>query len=185
MSRRAHAVSLLLLLLCAIGCSAPAQNERREVASRRKAGGVSVVYLVRHAEKARVRDGDDDPPLSAKGRARARALEERLASVGLAAIYVTQYQRTGETAAPLASRLGLTPQELPATDSTRLVQILRERHRGAQVLVVGHSNTIPEILAVLGVGTSVSIEDQQYGDLFVVTLRDGEAACLSIEHVGE
>ena len=64
------------------------------------------VILVRHAEKV---DESEDPLLSAAGKARARALARSLRTAGVKAVYVTQYKRTGLTAAPLAAAAGLKP----------------------------------------------------------------------------
>ncbi len=54
-------------------------------------------------------DGHGDPPLSELGRAQAELVCDRLAGAGVDAIYVTTLQRTVQTAAPLAERLGVTP----------------------------------------------------------------------------
>jgi probable phosphoglycerate mutase len=53
--------------------------------------------------------GHGDPPLSELGRAQALRVCDRLAGVGIDAIYVTTLCRTAQTAVPLAERLGLTP----------------------------------------------------------------------------
>jgi probable phosphoglycerate mutase len=91
--------------------------------------GSTELLLVRHGESAPYRqgepfelvDGHGDPPLAPQGRAQALAVADRLVGEHLHAIYVTTLQRTHETAAPLASRLGLTPVVEPE---------LREVHLG-------------------------------------------------------
>jgi probable phosphoglycerate mutase len=79
--------------------------------------GATEVFLVRHGESAAVVpgvaiaqvDGHDDPALAADGLEQAERVAERLADQQIDAIYVTPLQRTQQTAAPLAARLGLTP----------------------------------------------------------------------------
>src|SRR5262245_7501052 len=79
----------------------------------------TVVLVVRHAEKAS--PTAPDPSLSTAGRARARALAHVAGAASVDAIYVTQFKRTKETAAPLASELRLVPIEHPAADTAGLV----------------------------------------------------------------
>lgn len=88
------------------------------VASAQKA-----VFVVRHAEKA---DESDDPVLSPSGRVRAQALARHLATAGIKAIYVTQYQRTVLTAAPLSSAIALTPIAIHSDATQELVDRMRK-----------------------------------------------------------
>ena len=142
---------------------------------------LTTVYLVRHAEKA-ADPGDGDPPLTEAGQARARALALTLADVPLAAVYTTDLKRTRETLAPLAAAQGLEPRVLPAADTARLVEALAATSAGARVLVVGHSNTLPEVLAALGVD-GVDVQHGDYDDLFVLVLG-GAAPELARLHYG-
>lgn len=83
--------------------------------------GATTILLVRHGESApahpdrpfTTRDGHGDPPLDPNGERQAELLAERLQDEPITAIYVTTLQRTHQTAAPLAKRLGLTPVEEP------------------------------------------------------------------------
>ena len=91
-------------------------KEYRQHRFRRPAGACELL-LVRHGESAPTRDdvrhpvvdGHSDPPLDPVGVAQAQRVAERLVASGerIAAIYVTTLQRTAQTAAPLASRLGI------------------------------------------------------------------------------
>jgi broad specificity phosphatase PhoE len=107
-----------------------------------------------------------DPDLSDAGRARAASLAEMLKDARITQIFVTEFKRTQQTAVPLAKRLGLEP----AVVSSKEPAALAERLRGASgnVLVVGHSNTVPQILEALGV-EGVAIADSEYDNLFLVT----------------
>ena len=136
------------------------------------AAAQQAIFIVRHAEKV---DQSKDPHLSEAGQARAMALAALLAQSGAAAIYATEYQRTTETAKPLADRLGLPIQHVPATDTARLVEQLKARHAQDTVVVVGHSNTVPEILRLYGASIS-PIADDDFGNVFVVVPRPGGRA---------
>ena len=50
-------------------------------------------------------------------------------------------------------------------------------------LIVGHSNTVPEILKKLGVSEPVHIDDEQFGDLFVVVRGDpGDVTLVKLKY---
>jgi broad specificity phosphatase PhoE len=131
----------------------------------------STVFIVRHAEKA---DNSKDAELSEAGRARAEALANMLTDSKISAIYTTEFKRTQQTAAPLAKALGLTVTSLPAEDQAALVAKLRTST--ANSLVIGHGNTIPDIIKALGISEPINISDGDYDNLFVVLL--GEKPCL-------
>lgn len=123
------------------------------------------VIVVRHAEKGAA---GDNPSLSPEGEARATRLAEMLAAAQVEAIYASQYRRTAETALPLAERLSLPLQVYDASDSGQLVERLLEQHADATVLVVGHSNTVPEIVRRLSGREVGEMGEERYGDVFVV-----------------
>jgi broad specificity phosphatase PhoE len=122
------------------------------------AAALDTFYLVRHAEKA---SWPSDPdlavfqPLSPEGVARAAALADRLKNAGIAAVYTSRTTRTIETAVPLVQASGIP---ITADDATTkpdqmaaFLFRLREKHASDKaVLIVGHSNTIPALLAKLG-----------------------------------
>jgi phosphohistidine phosphatase SixA len=139
------------------------------------ASAQQAVIVVRHAEKA---DASPDAALSAKGRARARALAELLRQAGVTHIITSEFQRTRETAAPLASALGLTSEQVPARDLAALVARLRTFEPAAVVLVVGHSNTIPPMLTVLGWPNTLDLREGDYDDVFVLAPHPGQRASM-------
>lgn len=133
------------------------------------------IFLVRHAERADAgappeQRAGADPSLSDIGHKRAAALAAVLRDARIAAIFVTELKRTFETAAPLAKILGITPAVVPARDTATLVERLKQQ-RG-NVLVVGHSDTVPEIAKALGVQAPIVIEDGEFDNLLVVTLGE-------------
>jgi broad specificity phosphatase PhoE len=159
---RSPAIPKCLLAAVALGCVAalPAAAE-------------PTIFLVRHAERADLAPGGRpmmgaDPDLSEAGRRRAAALATMLRDANITAIYVTEYKRTGQTAAPLAELLRLPVTTIGSEDTAALVDALGQRT--GNVLVVGHSNTLPVIVRGLGIASPVRIGDDEYDYLFVVTM---------------
>jgi 2,3-bisphosphoglycerate-dependent phosphoglycerate mutase len=126
-----------------------------------------IIFVVRHAEKAA--DGND-PDLSAAGQQRAEELARILKDAEIAAIFTTEFKRTQETAAPTAKELHISPTVIPANQIPTLVEKLRSLKGNG--LVVGHGNTIPDLLKALGVETRVKIPENDYTDLFVITMAN-------------
>jgi broad specificity phosphatase PhoE len=127
-----------------------------------------IVVIVRHAEKAS-NDGND-PDLSSAGRARADELARILKDSGITAIFTSEFKRTQETAAPTATSSHVTPTVVAAKDTTALVGKLHQLTGNA--LVVGHGDTIPNIVKALGINSSIAIPDEDYSELLIVTLGD-------------
>jgi phosphohistidine phosphatase SixA len=132
--------------------------------------GSTVVYLVRHAEKA---DDSRDPPLSPAGVARAERLARMLTDAGITHIWSTDFQRTRATAGPIAARRTLT---LQIYDGGKLAELAeRLRTTPGRHLVVGHSNTTPAVVRLLGADPGTPIADTEYDRFYVVTLTPGSA----------
>jgi broad specificity phosphatase PhoE len=140
------------------------------------ASAEQVIFLVRHAERAATPAGQppaashgmlgEDPPLSPEGEQRAARLAAMLASSGVKQIVTTEYKRTRQTAAPLAQKLKITPLLAAAKDPDPIVAKIKSTP--GNVLIVGHSNTVPDLLKKLGVAETVTIGDNDYDNLFVV-----------------
>src|SRR6266849_2763973 len=127
-----------------------------------------VVLVVRHGEKAK--GGGNDPELSPAGHERANALARILKDSQITAVFVTEFKRTQETAAPTAKETHITPTIVPSTDIAGLAVKLRAVNGNA--LVVGHSNTIPDLIKALGIAIPINIPDGDYTEIFVVSLSD-------------
>lgn len=142
----------------------------------------TTVLLVRHAE----RPPGADPDLNDMGRARAESLSTLLANYGVDAIIHTQYRRTQQTAAPLARRTGLTPIIVPATgteaDHARAVIRQLDALPGRTVLYVGHSNTVPVILAQMGIAPARTIADNEYDSVFLVRRIGGRSEVVRLRY---
>lgn len=127
------------------------------------------VFVVRHAERAdagMMTAAGADPDLSDAGRARAESLASVLKDARIARIYVSQFKRARQTAEPLAASAGIIPTTVAADDIAALVGQVNAGK--GHTLIVGHSNTIPQILKALGVAEQVTIGDAEHDHLFVV-----------------
>ena len=140
---------------------------------------VTTVFLVRHAEKATT--PPEDPPLTEAGNSRAQQLARLLEQAGIKAIYTSQFLRTKQTVEPLAKSLGITPTLIPikmnpsnpreiSQQSIKDITEKIQERAGEAALVVGHSNTVPEVIKMLGVSEPVSIDEREFGNLFIVTV---------------
>ena len=132
------------------------------------ANAAPVVFIVRHAEKTST--GGKDPDLSVEGQKRADALAHILKDSQITSVFVTEFKRTQETAAPTARAAQVTPTVVPANNVGALVEKLRALNGNA--LVVGHGNTIPVLLKALGIATPVSIPEDDYTEIFAVSVGD-------------
>ncbi|MEP6546462.1 MAG: phosphoglycerate mutase family protein [Gammaproteobacteria bacterium] len=147
----------------------------------------TTVIVVRHAEKD-LSVSATDPPLSAAGQARAVLLAQmfgdakRLGHVD--AIYVSTALRNKQTAAPLAERLGIVSTVISADDPKGLARRALREHSGGRVLIVGHSDTVPEIVATLSDNSAIpEIGDEEYGTMYIVTVpRIGNANLLRLHY---
>ncbi len=129
-----------------------------------------VVFFVRHAERAAISGRvPSDTGLSEAGQARAQSLAQALKDAHIAAIYTSEYKRTRETAAPLAQLSEVRPEIVPADDLRSLLAKIRASP--GNVLVVGHSNSLPQIINALGVKSRVSVTESDYDNLFLVVLE--------------
>jgi broad specificity phosphatase PhoE len=136
------------------------------------------VILTRHAERAQ--SADDDPPLSVEGKRRAQLLASLLGTASVSAIYATESRRTQETAQPLADLMHLVVQRIDADQTSVLVDAIR-KHQNGVVVAVGHSNTVPNIIAALG-GPPVQIGEAEFDNLFVVSIAGGDVNVVRLRY---
>jgi broad specificity phosphatase PhoE len=139
-----------------------------------------VIFLVRHAERAATSGRvPSDTGLSRVGETRAQHLAEELKDANITAIYTTEYKRTKETAMPLTRLAGIRPEVVAADDLRALTSKLKQA--SGNVLVVGHSNTLPQIINALGVGTRVAVSESDYDNLFVI-VHEPEARLIHLHY---
>jgi phosphohistidine phosphatase SixA len=132
----------------------------------------TIIFMVRHAEKAAT--PANDPPLTTAGMARAGALAEALSNAGVSAIISTPYARTKTTAAPLAAKLGVEVTTIPMSGTpaahAQAVAEAVKKLAGKAILIVGHSNTINVIAAALGGPKLPDLCDGDYDQLYTLEL---------------
>ncbi len=166
-SRRVGARGSLVWLLMAVVLAWPSFSFAQQL-----------VFVVRHAERADAgvpavqMTASPDPPLSDVGRARADRLASMLSAAGITAIYTTEFIRTQQTAAPLAAALRVTPATMSSKDTAAMVARVKTEHPRDVVLIVGHSNTVPDLVKAFG-GSSVTVGDSEYDKLFVIVPATG------------
>ncbi|NNE26951.1 MAG: histidine phosphatase family protein [Saprospiraceae bacterium] len=128
----------------------------------------TVVFLVRHAEKTSEKQ---DPGLTTDGKMRAMELARLLRSSGIEYVHSSDYIRTKETANPAAAILGLNTELYNPRDLEALAMNMKVK--GGKHLVVGHSNTTPSLVAILGGDPHTPInEAAEYDRLYIVTIND-------------
>lgn len=159
--------SRLLLLLMLVASPLAAQLPR-------------TIVLVRHAERAE--DGTNDPGLSPAGEARAQALADALRDARVSAIITSQYRRTQLTGLPLSNLTGAAPliiaasRDVPA-HARAVAEAVRNRSAAGTIVVIGHSNTIPPIIAALGGPSMPNLCETEFSNLFTLTIQPtGEVA---------
>ncbi|SDB43193.1 Broad specificity phosphatase PhoE [Flavobacteriaceae bacterium MAR_2010_188] len=135
---------------------------------------VTTYYLIRHAEKDRTDPSNDNPHLNEQGKERAIKWLQVLADVDFDAVYSTDFNRTRETAQPLASKNNLQTIIYDANNSYN--EDFKMETQGKTVLIVGHSNTTPAFVnAILGENKYPDLDDNNNAALFKVTVKDGKA----------
>lgn len=133
------------------------------LATPQAATAASQVYIMRHLQKAE----GTDPPLSPVGAAEAQKLARLLGGAHtIRAVFATPTQRAMETAGPLAKRLGLTITSYDPEAPGRLVE--QVNGLPGAVLIVGHSNTVPDLVTRFGGSPAPVIGDDDYGTIFIV-----------------
>jgi broad specificity phosphatase PhoE len=129
-----------------------------------------MIYLVRHGEKAA--DGND-PSLTPQGRQRAQNIATMLHRAGIQAIFSSATARTLETAKPLSASLSLPVQQYDAGKPEALVAKVKALQ--GPVLVVGHSNTLPELVRLFGGAPGTEIGDNEFDRIYqLVNGADGK-----------
>lgn len=167
---------LAILILATVG-SAPA------VFAHSEPDEPTVVYLVRHAEKADAGSSQDpkNPQLTAEGVRRAEDLVALLRDAGVTRLHSTDYLRTMQTVDPLAKHLGLEIETYDPRDPAGFAKMLKEspgRH-----VVSGHSNTVPPLVELLGGDPGPPIDEAaEYDRLYILVIDEGETTTITLRY---
>ena len=142
---------------------------------------VTTIILIRHGERNAPTPANPDPHLTTAGKARAKKLIHVVGESSIKAIYRSHFVRAKETAQPLAAHLGLSPIEID--EPLQIKSDILTNHAGETVLVIGHSDTVPDLINQLGAGSMPVIDDSQFDNLFVVKkISSGEASVTRLKY---
>lgn len=162
-------ILLLLLITFFSSLNIVAQDSTTEISEP------TTFYLIRHAEKDRSDAANKDPNLTNDGSIRAEKWAKILKNVKFDAIYSTNYNRTKQTASPLAvqNNLKISLYEPGHINGEVFMRI----SKGKNILIVGHSNTTPQVAnKLLGEEKFVQIDDSNNGNLYIITIIKGKAS---------
>ena len=135
----------------------------------------STFYLIRHAEKVRTNKSDKDPKLNEKGIIRALNWKEYFINKEISKIYSTNYKRTLETVKPFQEAIGLAT--ILYSPSSIDYKDFISSNKGEVVLVVGHSNTIPNFVnELINDQVYAQIDDLNNSNLYIVNLCDSSVS---------
>ena len=147
----------------------------QNIAFAQQETAVTKIFIVRHAEK----EAGKDPVLTPAGNARAGDLMRILQNEGIQKIYVSQYKRTQNTADSMRILLNInTVQYAADTLCDNLVNTIMENGDfGKTILIIAHSNTIPQIIRKFGVTDYPygDIPDNEFDNLFIITYKKEKA----------
>jgi len=161
-----YRILLFALICCFIGSATAANKDDNYT-----------LYLVRHAEKQS--DGSRDPALTEAGKTRAEQLADRFQDKNLTEIWSSDYKRTRDTAMPTVFRLGLELSIYDPRDLTDLVKDLLHQQRTA--LIVGHSNTTPELARLLCDCYIADMDESEYDRLIVVSVTGSKTKVRTLQ----
>ncbi|MDH3612949.1 MAG: histidine phosphatase family protein [Gammaproteobacteria bacterium] len=133
----------------------------------------TTIIFVRHAEKAAL--PESDPGLSEAGQRRVAELTRQLADAdvvaGIDAVFATAFRRAQETATPIADVLDLPINTYDAADTKTVLDTILRDYKGKIILVVGHSNTVPKLIAKLGASKNVpEIAEDEYDNIYIISI---------------
>lgn len=160
-------VYLIVLLISMTSC---VEKQKKEIqAAAIKPLETSTYYFIRHAEKDRQDSTETDPHLNETGKNRALRWSNLFKNTKFDAVYSTDYNRTRETASPTAENNDL---EITIYDPTGIdVNKFKASTRGKNILVVGHSNTIPQFVnKMIGKNKYKDIDDNNNANFYMVTI---------------
>jgi len=126
------------------------------------------IFIVRHAD--RLGTADELTPL---GMERAQELKRVLGLSKIDSIYSTDFTRTKKTAMPLAASRRMSIRLY--SNIPQLIKQITTKGAGKRILIVGHSDTVDDLIKQCGCVPPADIDPQmpgtQYDNLFLVTMQ--------------
>ena len=127
----------------------------------------TTIYLIRHCEKEA---GSADPELSEKGKLRAENWKNYFDELPIDSFYTTATKRTATTCSIIADSKKKEIQFYNHNDFS-LNEIIKI-HQGKTLLIVGHSNTLPNLINTFLEEEFYSlISENEYGSLYIITIQ--------------
>ena len=143
----------------------------------------TTVWIVRHAEKDLKNPSDSDPALSLDGQDRAKDLATLLLQKRVLAVYATPFKRSMQTAEPTAYGHGVTVQTYDPADPEALASSVLRQHKGGSVVIVGHSNTVLELVEAFGIKRPMpALSEDDYDYVFAVTIDGNSTQMLTMQY---
>ena len=177
MPRMRRLLFLLLLVVCSVS---PIPAAAQPPATLAPVKTQATLIIVRHAEKA---GPTGDVPLTDAGHTRAAALAHVLKNANISTIFVTDLQRTQQTAAPVAKTLNLTPVIVPAADVAGLAAKLAALPAGTTALVVNHNPSVLHLATAFGAKQVAAMTETEYDRMMILTPgADGKAVLLTLRY---
>lgn len=171
-SLRTITITLLMLLTLGLlaGFQISQQPARSAKAPTKQPATTDVVYVIRHADTA----AGQNPDLSPAGQARAASLASMLQDENLAAVFVTNTNRSVQTGTPAATDAGISTTIYNPFDAAGVAESIANLPGSNATLVVAHSNTTPMIIAALGGPHFEDLEETEFDRLYAVVLSNGQ-----------
>jgi len=151
---------ILFLLICSTNFSQEINNKPTET--------VTTYYFIRHAEKDTSNTDSNNPDLSEIGKQRANNWVEILKNIDFDAVYSTDYNRTKQTANPIArsNNIETTIYDIQNFDFDKF----KTNTNGQTVMIVGHSNSTPMMInVIIGNKKYQQINENNYSNLYIIT----------------
>jgi 2,3-bisphosphoglycerate-dependent phosphoglycerate mutase len=143
----------------------------------------TIVWIVRHAEKDLKNPSDPDPALSLAGQDRAKELATLLLQKRVLAVYSTPFKRSRQTAEPTAYGHGVTVKTYDPADLAEFAASVLRQHKGGAVVVVGHSNTVLELVEAFGIKRPIEVlSEDDYDYVFTVTIQGNSIHLLTSQY---
>lgn len=166
-------IFVLLLSICSFACSNALPSN-------------TIIYIVRHAEKDVSDPKNQDPELSDIGIARVKALNEKLKNQKIDAVFSSKFKRTIKTGLDIAKSNKLVVQEYDAHKYKELSDLVKTKFKNKKVLIVGHSNTVLELIESFGASRPLgALTDDDYDFLFEVKIDHMGKVALSTSQYGK
>ncbi|WP_267176069.1 winged helix-turn-helix domain-containing protein [Marinicella marina] len=141
---------------------------------------VTQIYILRHTEKTD--DFAEDPLLSERGIERAKYWKKVLQHIEFDRVFTTDFKRNIMTAELIADASTVQP-DLYYPMSFDVLKFINQI-RGQKVLVIGHSNTIPDMVNRLIDETKYPpMSHENYNILYVVNINKDGATSSSMLHI--